>query len=110
MLYTTSYLLPIIKETGVFALNIINLKRPKGQYKVFIDSTLKNIGNLVYSDSVIPGKSKNRFASSYLCHPQMANHELGGPIVLSFLYSALPKIQVTQLFLQIFNLSRKYWL
>lgn len=64
-----------------------NLK--KGNYKVFIDSTLKN-GELVYSDTKIPGKSKKEILlSTYLCHPQMANHELGGPIVLSMLYKIL---------------------
>lgn len=66
-------------------------KLKKGLYRVVIDSSLKN-GNLVYSDSVIPGKSKKQILlSTYLCHPQMANHELGGPIVLSLLYKILKK-------------------
>ena len=84
--YVTSY----YKRDWGFCIEYNKFKRlKKGQYKVFIDSTLKN-GNLVYSDSVIPGKSKKQILlSTYLCHPQMANHELGGPIVLSFLYKIL---------------------
>ena len=86
--YITSY----YKKDWGFCIEYNKFKKlKKGQYKVFIDSTLKN-GNLIYSDSLIQGKSKKQILlSTYLCHPQMANHELGGPILLSFLYKILKK-------------------
>ena len=56
-----------------------------GTYKVVIDSTLFN-GELNYGELLIKGKSdKEIFLSSYLCHPSMANNELSGPTVLTFL-------------------------
>ena len=56
-----------------------------GNYKVFIDSELKN-GSLTYGELIIPGDSeKEIFISSYLCHPSMANNELSGPVVSAFL-------------------------
>jgi aminopeptidase-like protein len=86
--YITSY----YKKDWGFCIEYNKFKKlKKGNYKVFIDSSLKN-GNLIYSDSIIPGKSKKQILlSTYLCHPQMANHELGGPIVLSLLYKILKK-------------------
>ena len=65
------------------------LKLKKGIYKVVIDSKIKP-GHLVYSDTLIPGKTnKEILLSTYLCHPQMANHELAGPLVWSILYKIL---------------------
>ena len=60
-----------------------------GEYEVFIDSEIKP-GKLVYSDTLIKGKSKKEvLLSTYLCHPQTANHELSGPIVWSTLYNII---------------------
>jgi aminopeptidase-like protein len=57
----------------------------KGEYRVVIDSELKN-GSLTYGELVIPGELKEEiFISSYLCHPSMANNELSGPVVTTFL-------------------------
>ena len=54
-------------------------------FHVFIDSELKN-GSLTYGELIIPGKTeKEIFFSTYICHPSMANNELSGPIVASFL-------------------------
>ena len=56
-----------------------------GEYRVFIDSELSN-GSLTYGELIIPGESeKEIFISSYLCHPSMANNELSGSVVSTFL-------------------------
>jgi len=57
----------------------------KGEYKVYIDSTLKH-GSLTYGEIIIPGNSeKEVFLSTYICHPSMANNEVSGPVVTTFL-------------------------
>ncbi len=52
-----------------------------GQYRVYIDSELKE-GSLTYGELIIPGETEEEiFISTYLCHPSMANNELSGPVV-----------------------------
>lgn len=57
--------------------------------EVFIDSELKD-GSLTYGEILIPATAadsdgKEIFLSTYVCHPQMANNELSGPVVTVFL-------------------------
>lgn len=62
-----------------------------GNYRVVIKSSFKN-GNLTYSNNLIKGKTKKEILFyTYLCHPQMANHELGGPLLWTYLYKILKK-------------------
>ena len=84
--YVTSY----YKRNWGFCLSYDEYKNlEEGTYTVFIDSRIEP-GYLVYSDTLIPGKSKKEILiSSYLCHPQMANHELSGPLVWASLYKIL---------------------
>lgn len=56
-----------------------------GEYEVFIDSKLFN-GNLTYGEILIKGDSDREiFLSTYICHPSMANNELSGIVVSSYI-------------------------
>ncbi|MDC0418958.1 DUF4910 domain-containing protein [Pelagibacteraceae bacterium] len=51
-------------------------------FEVKIDSNFNKNGELNYGEIIIPGKSKQEILiSTYICHPQMANNELSGPLV-----------------------------
>jgi aminopeptidase-like protein len=58
---------------------------PSGNYRVVIRSR-KFDGVLNYGELFIPGRSAEEvLLSSYVCHPSLANNELSGPTVLTFL-------------------------
>ena len=58
---------------------------PDGKYKVFIDSKHFK-GKLNYGELVLKGKSKKEvFLSTYICHPALANNEISGPSLLTYL-------------------------
>lgn len=80
--YITSY----YKERWGFCISHKDRRKLKdGKYRVCIDSELKN-GSLTYGELIIHGKSKKEiFLSTYVCHPSMANNELSGPAVVTFL-------------------------
>lgn len=87
--YLTSY----YKKTWGFCLKYNQYKnlKTKGLYDVVIDSSLKN-GKLTVGEDYIFGKYRKEIMfSSYLCHPSMANNELSGPLILTFLASEFKK-------------------
>ena len=60
-----------------------------GIYQAVVKSEIKP-GRLVYGQAMIPGRTDREvLISTYLCHPQMANHELSGPLVQAYLYKML---------------------
>ncbi len=64
----------------------------EGQYEVIINSKIFK-GQLNYGELILPGKSdKEIFLSTYICHPSMANNELSGPTVLTFLAKWISKL------------------
>lgn len=88
--YVTSY---YKKRWGFCIEHEKRVKLKNGKYKVFIDAKHFD-GVLNYADFIIPSTQNNKeeiLISTYLCHPSMANNELSGPIVATFLAKWLLK-------------------
>ncbi|SVC95653.1 uncharacterized protein METZ01_LOCUS348507, partial [marine metagenome] len=65
----------------------------EGIYEVYIDSK-KFEGSLTYGELLIAGESEREiFLSTYVCHPSMANNELSGPTVTTFLAKWIQKLK-----------------
>lgn len=61
----------------------------EGSYDIVVDTDLVD-GSLALSEAVLPGERRDEvLISSYTCHPSLANNELSGPLVASFLYRRL---------------------
>jgi len=88
--YVTSY----YKARWGFCLpHELREKLKEGTYHVFIDSDLAP-GNLSYGEWILPGNQREEiFLSTYLCHPSMANNELSGPVLATFLAGWLKELK-----------------
>ena len=86
--YITSY----YKKSWGFCISHNQKKKlKKGIYQVVIDSDHFK-GFMNYGELILKGKSKKEvFFSTYVCHPSMANNELSGPTVMTFISKWLSK-------------------
>jgi aminopeptidase-like protein len=97
--YRTSY----YAESWGFCLSQEALDRlPDGEYEAVVDATLQD-GSLTYGECVLPGASDEEILiSSHVCHPSLANDNLSGVAVATFLareLSALTSRRYTYRFL-----------
>ncbi len=61
------------------------------QYEVYINSSLED-GSLTYGECVIPGAGSEEFLlSCHVCHPSLANDNLSGIVVLTWLGQRLSR-------------------
>lgn len=84
--YRTSY----YKETWGFCLqHSVYEKLKEGEYEVYIDSSLKD-GHLTYGEYYIPGETEDEILlTAHVCHPSLANDNLAGIGVVTFLAAQL---------------------
>lgn len=85
--YRTSY----YKEDWGFCLSHNQLLQmdEQAKYEVCIDSSLEN-GNLTYGECFLPGRSSEEIlVSCHACHPSLANDNLSGLAVATFLAECL---------------------
>ncbi|KAF3467943.1 DUF4910 domain-containing protein [Streptomyces sp. Tu 3180] len=84
--YRTSYYKP---EWGFCLAQETLDAMPDGEYEVRIDSTLAD-GHLTYAEHVVPGRVPDEvIVSCHVCHPSLANDNLAGIAVATFLARAL---------------------
>ncbi len=84
--YVTSY----YKKNWGFCISHNQKKKLiKGNYQVVINSKIFN-GYMNYGELILKGKSKKEVLfSTYVCHPSMANNELSGPTVMTYISKLL---------------------
>jgi len=87
--YITSY----YKERWGFCLSQKQYDQLEdGEYRVKIEAKHFD-GVLNYAELVLPGESQEEvFLSTYICHPSMANNELSGPTVVTYLAKWLSEL------------------
>jgi aminopeptidase-like protein len=87
--YRTSY----YKENWGFCLTENQLRAlSEGEYEVFIDSTLEN-GYLTYGEYFLQGETDSEILiSTHVCHPSLANDNLSGVGLATFLAEHLSKL------------------
>lgn len=64
-----------------------------GEYKVVIETDFKD-GYMTIGELVVPGKSETEVLfSTYICHPSMANNEISGIVIQTYLAKWLQNIK-----------------
>mgnify|MGYP000002772352 FL=1 len=68
------------------------IEKTKGLFEIYIDSEFDSKGSLSIGELLIPGKLEEEFLiSTYICHPSLANDNLSGMVMTSFLARELLK-------------------
>jgi aminopeptidase-like protein len=89
--YRTSY---YRRDWGFCLSHSALLALPDGEYEVVIDSTLDDDGHLTYGEFFLPGeRAAEVLISTHVCHPSLANDNLSGVAVATFLAQALATSQ-----------------
>ncbi len=88
--YRTQY----FKEDWGFCLAHSQLQAlPEGEYEVCVDTTLAP-GSLTFGECVLPGASDEEvLVSAHVCHPSLANDNLSGIAVATWLARALGDVE-----------------
>lgn len=91
--YITSY----YKERWGFCISHEErLGLEEGIYEIYVDTQLFD-GSLTYGEILLKGESsKEVFISTCVCHPSMANNELSGPCVTTYLAKKLKDLGSTK--------------
>ncbi|MDR2384064.1 MAG: DUF4910 domain-containing protein [Tannerella sp.] len=89
--YLTSY----YKRRWGFCVRHRDLERfdPAEKYEIYIDSSLNENGSMTIAEVIIEGQTRDEVLfSTYFCHPSLANNELSGPLVSTFICNSLAGI------------------
>lgn len=87
--YVTSYYEP---RWGFCLSHEVRKNLQPGDYLVEINTTLEP-GSLTYADLLLPGQLREEILiSTYICHPNLANNELSGPVVVAELIKYLTSL------------------
>lgn len=88
--YRTSY----YDESWGFCLSHNQLSNLKdSSYQVYIDSSLED-GSLTYGEFILPGNSEDvMIFSAHVCHPSLANDNLSGIAILTYLAKYLSQVE-----------------
>ena len=103
--YVTSY---YNKDWG-FSLSFNDFKKldKKETYEVLIDTELKK-GSLTFGEILIPGKTKKEILiSTNICHPSMANNELSGPVVSTYLAKWINKKKIENIHIEFYSYQKR---
>ena len=62
---------------------------------------------MTYGEVLIPGKTKEEILfSTYICHPSLANNEVSGPALLTYICNFLNSLKKDDILIELFFIQR----